>query len=105
MIMIKKLLYNLQKFDGIWSIPIAFIGFFLAGKYSFEYFGDAIISTEYLQFVILTSLIMVFANFVIKEDIKKDLTTWQRVKLYLFVYFGFLCIFLFILYMLMTVTA
>jgi hypothetical protein len=121
----KKFLYYLQKYDGIWSIPLAFIGFFLAGQYSFEYFGDAIISTEYLQFVVLTSLIMVFANFVvflginfnfrslqryfysteIKEDIKRDLTTWQRVKLYLFVYFGFLSIFLFILYLLMTVTA
>jgi hypothetical protein len=123
--MIKKIIRNIQLYDGVWSIPLAFIAFFFAGKYSYEYFGDAIISTEYLQYVILTGLIMVFANFVvflglnfnfrslqryfyskeIKADIKKDLTTWQRVKLYLLVYFGFLSFFLLILHLLMTVTA
>ena len=63
--MIKKLIRNIQLYDGVWSIPLAFIAFFLAGKYSVEYFGDAIISTEYLQYVILASLIMVFANFIV----------------------------------------
>jgi hypothetical protein len=121
----KKILYNLQKYDGIWSIPIAFLGFFFAGKYSYEYFGDALISTEYIQVVFMTALVLIFANFVvflglnfnfrslqryfyskeIKEDIKTDLTTWQRIKLYLLVYFGFLSFFLLILHLLMTATA
>jgi hypothetical protein len=123
--MIKKLLYNIQKYDGVWSIPLAFLAFFFAGKYSYEYFGDALISTEYLQHVFLAALILIFANFVvflginfnfrslqryfysreIKEDIKRNLTTWQRIKLYLFVYFSFLFFFLVIVWLLMTATA
>ena len=120
----KKILYYLQKYDGVWSIPVAFLAFFLAGKYSYEYFGDALISTEYLQHVFLASLILIFANFVvflginfnfrslqryfyseeIKRDVVNNLTTWQRIKLYIFVYFGFLSFFLLIVWLLMTAT-
>lgn len=122
--MIKKILYNLQKYDGVWSIPAAFLAFFLAGKYSYEYFGDALISTEYIQIVFMAALILIFANFVvflginfnfrslqryfysteIKDHIRFELNVWQRIKLYLFVYFSFLVVFLFIVWLLMTVT-
>jgi ABC-type uncharacterized transport system permease subunit len=122
--MTKKVLYYLQKYDGVWSIPLAFLGFFMAGRYGYEYFGDALISTEYIQVVFMAALILIFANFVvflginfnfrslqryfysteIKEQIKNELTVWQRIKLYLFVYFCFLVLFLFIVWLLMTVT-
>jgi uncharacterized membrane protein len=59
----KKFLYYLQLFDGLWSVPIAFLVFFFGGYASFKYFGDAIISTEYLQQVLLAGLILIFANF------------------------------------------
>jgi hypothetical protein len=121
---IKKLIYRLQLYDGVWSVPVAFLAFFLAGRYGYEYFGDALISTEYIQIVFMAALILIFANFVvflginfnfrslqryfysdeIKEQIKKELTVWQRIKLYLFVYFLFLVLFLFIVWLLMTVT-
>lgn len=121
---LKKLIYNIQLYDGLWSIPVAFLGFFLAGKYGYEYFGDALISTEYIQIVFMAALILIFANFVvflginfnfrslqryfysaeIKDHIKSELTVWQRIKLYLFVYFFFLLVFLLIVWLLMTVT-
>jgi hypothetical protein len=120
----KKVLRYLQMYDGVWSIPLAFLGFFMAGRYGYEYFGDALISTEYIQVVFMAALILIFANFVvflginfnfrslqryfysieIKEQIKNELTVWQRIKLYLFVYFFFLVLFLFIVWLLMTVT-
>jgi hypothetical protein len=122
--MIKKLLYKLQLFDGVWSIPLAFLGFFIAGSLSLEYFGDPLISIEYLQQVILSGLILVFANFVaflggffnfrglqkffyskeLKEKII-NLSVWERVKLYLIVYFGLLSAFLVILWLVMSATA
>jgi hypothetical protein len=121
---IKKLTYSLQLYDGVWSVPVAFLAFFLAGKYGYEYFGDALISTEYIQVVFMAALILIFANFVvflginfnfrslqryfysteIKDHIKSELNVWQRIKLYLFVYFSFLVLFLFIVWLLMTVT-
>jgi hypothetical protein len=121
---IKKLTYSLQLYDGVWSVPVAFLAFFLAGKYGYEYFGDALISTEYIQVVFMAALILIFANFVvflginfnfrslqryfysteIKDHIKSELSVWQRIKLYLFVYFSFLVLFLFIVWLLMTVT-
>ncbi|NBP00936.1 MAG: hypothetical protein EBU90_12525 [Proteobacteria bacterium] len=122
--MIKKLLYKLQLFDGVWSIPLAFLGFFIAGSLSLEYFGDPLISVEYIQQVILSGLILVFANFVaflggffnfrglqkffyskeLKEKII-NLSVWERVKLYLIVYFGLLSAFLVILWLVMSATA
>jgi hypothetical protein len=122
--MMKKLTRYLQMYDGVWSIPLAFLGFFLAGRYGYEYFGDALISTEYIQIVFMAALILIFANFVvflginfnfrslqryfysteIKDHIKFELNVWQRIKLYLFVYFSFLVLFLFIVWLLMTVT-
>ena len=121
----KKLIKKLQMFDGLWSIPIAFFVFLLAGSYSAEYFGDGLISTEYIQQVILAALVMIFANFVVflgaffnfrglqnyfySKDAKAELeyssTPWQRIVLYLVVYFGLFLSFLLILWLIMTVTA
>jgi hypothetical protein len=113
-----------QLFDGLWSIPIAFALFIIAGTLSAEYFGDALISTEYVQYIVLALLIMVFANFVtflgirfnfralqhavynreIKNEIN-NLSTCQKVVLYLVLYAFFFASFLFVLRMLMTATA
>ena len=121
----KLIRYNLQLFDGLWSIPIAFALFIIAGTLSAEYFGDALISTEYVQYIVLASLIMVFANFVtflgirfnfkalqrevyskeIKYELNTYLTTWQKVVLYLLLYAFYFAAYLYILHMLMTVTA
>jgi hypothetical protein len=121
----KKFLYYLQLFDGLWSVPIAFLVFFFGGYASFKYFGDAIISTEYLQQVLLAGLILIFANFMaflggffnfrslqgyfysreVKDHVKSNLSTWQRIKLYLLVYFGLLVCFLFILRLVMQATS
>ena len=121
----KLIAYNLQLFDGLWSIPIAFALFIIAGTLSAEYFGDALISTEYVQYIVLASLIMVFANFItflgirfnfkalqrevyskeIKYELNTYLTTWQKIVLYLLLYAFYFAAFLFILRMLMTATA
>lgn len=121
--MMRKLKYRLELFDGFWSIPIAFLIFSVSGTLSYEYFGDALISTEYIQYVILAGLIMVFANFIvfmgirfnfrslqreiysrdIKQELKTSLTTWQKISLYLLLYFAYFAAFLFILRTLMTV--
>ena len=121
----KLIRYNLQLFDGLWSIPIAFALFIIAGTLSAQYFGDALISTEYVQYIVLSSLIMVFANFItflgirfnfkalqrevyskeIKYELNTYLTTWQKVVLYLLLYAFYFAAFLFILRMLMTATA
>lgn len=121
----KKVLRFLQMFDGVWSIPLAFFLFLIAGTYSAEYFGDGLISTEYVQQVILAALIMVFANFVVflginlnfrglqryfysrdaKTGLEYSTTPWQRIVLYLVVYFGLLLFFLLTLWLIMTATA
>jgi hypothetical protein len=121
----KLIRYNLQLFDGLWSIPIAFALFIIAGTLSAEYFGDALISTEYVQYIVLASLIMVFANFItflgirfnfkalqrevyskeIKHELNTYLTTWQKVVLYLLLYAFYFAAFLFVLHLLMTATA
>jgi len=121
----KKLRYKLELLDGFWSIPLAFLVFAVSGTVSVTYFGDALISTEYIQFVILAALVMVFANFVVflgirfnfralqreiynkevKYEINTYLTTWQKVVLYLLLYAFYFAAYLYILHMLMTVTA
>jgi hypothetical protein len=121
----KKLRYKLELFDGFWSIPLAFLVFAISGTVSVAYFGDALISTEYIQFVILAALVMVFANLVVflgirfnfralqkeiynkevKYEINTYLTTWQKVLLYLCLYAFYFAAYLYILRMLMTVTA
>jgi hypothetical protein len=124
--MLKKFIYKLQLFDGVWSVPLSVLFFLLVGKLSYEYFGDTpLISTEYLQLVMLAAVILIFANFVVFlgirfnfRNLQKDfyskemkylagmeLTSWQKIKLYLFVYFGFLVSFLLILWLVMTATA
>ncbi len=63
--MLKKFIYKLQLFDGVWSVPLSVLFFLLVGKLSYEYFGDTpLISTEYLQLVMLAAVILIFANFV-----------------------------------------
>ncbi len=121
----KSLRYLLQLYDGVWSIPLAFLLFFLAGYGSYTYFGDALISTEYIQYIVLAAMVMVFANFVVflgirfnfralqreiynkevKYEINTYLTTWQKVVLYLCLYAFYFAAYLYILHMLMTVTA
>jgi hypothetical protein len=123
--LIKAIKYKLQLFDGLWSIPLAFVAFTAFGYISSVYFGDPIISIEYLQQVLMAALILVFANFVVflginfnfrslqkdfysrdlKYYSKMELNSWQKIKLYLLVYFGFLLSFLLILWLVMTATA
>lgn len=120
----KNILRKLQLFDGIWSIPVVFFLFLLAGSYSSEYFGDGLISIEYIQQVILAALILIFGNFVVflggyfnfrglqnyfyssraKSDLDYTSTPWQRIVLYVCVYFGLFLCFLFILWLIMTAT-
>jgi hypothetical protein len=122
---LKSLRYKLQLLDGLWSIPLAFLVFALSGTVSVAYFNDAIISTEYIQYIVLAALVMVFANFVVflgirfnfralqrtiydkevKYEINTYLTTWQKVVLYLLLYAFYFAAYLYILHLLMTVTA
>jgi hypothetical protein len=122
---LKSLRYKLQLIDGLWSIPLAFLVFAISGTVSVAYFNDAIISTEYIQYIVLAALVMVFANFVVflgirfnfralqreiynkevKYEINTYLTTWQKVLLYLCLYAFYFAAYLYILHMLMTVTA
>ena len=122
---LKSLRYKLQLFDGFWSIPLAFLLFAVSGTVSVAYFGDALISTEYIQYIVLAAMVMVFANFVVflgirfnfralqkeiynkevKYEINTYLTTWQKVVLYLLLYSFYFAAYLYILHMLMTVTA
>jgi hypothetical protein len=122
---LKSLRYKLQLIDGLWSIPLAFLVFAISGTMSVAYFNDAIISTEYIQYIVLAALVMVFANFVVflgirfnfralqreiynkevKYEINTYLTTWQKVVLYLLLYAFYFAAYLYILQMLMTVTA
>ena len=118
----KKALYHAKLFDGFWSIPLAFLLFGVAGYVSSAYFGDALISTEYIQYIVLASMIMVCANFAtflgirfnfrklqnlvydkeIEYELNTYLTTWQKVVLYLCLYAFYFAAFLFVLYLLMT---
>jgi hypothetical protein len=122
---LKSIKYRLQLFDGLWSIPLAFVAFAYFGYLSALYFGDPIISIEYIQQVAMSALILVVANFVVflginfnfralqkdfyskelKYYAKMELTSWQKIKLYFVVYFGLLLSFLAILWLVMTVTA
>lgn len=122
---LKKALYYAKLFDGIWSAPLAFLLFAASGFISFHYFGDALISTEYVQYIALAALIMVCGNLVtflgirfnfsalqkavydkeIKYELNTYLTTWQKVVLYLLLYAFYFAAFLFVLHLLMTVTA
>ena len=122
---LKSLRYKLELLDGFWSIPLAFLVFAISGTVSVAYFNDAIISTEYIQYIVLAALVMVFANFVVflgirfnfralqreiynkevKYEINTYLTTWQKVILYLLLYAFYFAAYLYILHMLMTAIA
>lgn len=123
--LLKSIKYRLQLFDGLWSVPLAFLAFTFLGYLSSVYFGDPLISIEYIQQVAMSALILVFANFVVflginfnfralqkdfyskelKYYAKMELTSWQKIKLYFVVYFGLLLSFLAILWLVMTATA
>lgn len=122
--LLKSIKYRLQLFDGLWSVPLAFLAFMYGGYLSVTYFGDPLISIEYLQQVLMAAMILVFANFVVflginfnfralqrdfysrdlKYYSKMELNSWQKIKLYLLVYFGLLLSFLAILWLVMTAT-
>ena len=110
-------------FRSLWSVPLVFFLFLLAGSYSMEYFGDGLISTEYIQQIILAALVLVFANFVVflginfnfrglqryfySREARQDaeyIQPWQKFTFYLVVYFGLLLAYLFILRLIMTAT-
>lgn len=121
-LVLRALRYKLELFDGIWSVPLAFLMFLISGTLSVAYFGDALISTEYVQYLALAAMIMVAANFVVflgirfnfralqrwiysKEvsyELETYLSTWQKVVLYLCLYAFYFVAYLFILYVLMT---
>jgi len=52
---LKSLRYKLELLDGLWSIPLAFLVFAISGTVSVAYFNDAIISTEYIQYIVLAA--------------------------------------------------
>jgi len=121
----KSLLYHLKLYDGIWSVPLAFVLFIGAGAMSFHFFGDGLLSIEYVQYIVLAAMVMVFANLVtflgikmnfsalqkanyhkeIKYELNTYLTTWQKVVLYLLLYAFYFAAFLFCVRMLMTAGA
>jgi hypothetical protein len=120
----KSIKYRLQLLDGVWSIPLAFLAFVYGGYLSETYFGDPLISIQYLQQVMMAAMILVFANFVVFLGInfnfrklqqafyskemrltaRAELTAWQKIKLYFLVYFGLLLSFLLILWLVMIAT-
>ena len=122
--LIKSIKYRLQLFDGLWSVPLAFFAFMYAGYLSATYFGDPLISIQYLQQVLMAAMILIIANFVVflginfnfrtlqkdfyskelKHSAKLALSTWQKIKLYLLVYFGLLLAFIVLLWLVMTAT-
>jgi hypothetical protein len=106
----KKLRYKLELFDGFWSIPLAFLVFAISGTVSVAYFGDALISTEYIQYILgirfnFRALQREIYNKEVKYEINTYLTTWQKVVLYLLLYAFYFAAYLYILHLLMTVTA
>lgn len=121
---LKSVKYRLQLFDGLWSVPLAFIAFMYAGYLSSTYFGDPLISIQYLQQVLMAAMILIVANFVVFlginfnfRNLQKDfyskelkyyanmeLNSWQKIQLYLLVYFGLLLAFIVILWLVMTAT-
>ena len=76
--LIKSLKYRLQLFDGLWSIPLAFIVFMYAGYLSANYFGDPLISIQYLQQVLMAAMILILANFVVFLGINFNFRALQR---------------------------
>lgn len=112
-----------MKYDGFWSAPLAFLLFCLAGTLSFKYFGDRLISIEYVQQAVLSAVVMVFINFVVFLGMKLNfkgiqdyffskqsrveshlITPWQKISLYVAIYFLLFAAFLFILHTVMTAT-
>jgi hypothetical protein len=122
--LLKSIKYRLQLFDGLWSVPLAFFVFIYAGYLSSTYFGDPLISIQYLQQVLMAAMILILSNFVVflginfnfrtlqKDFYSKELrhyanmelTSWQKIKLYLLVYFGLLLAFIVLLWLVMTAT-
>jgi hypothetical protein len=119
----KRLVRILKVFDFIWSVPLAFFLFIMAGIFLQEYFGWGVASYDpaIIQAAFLTVLLTVFfsgaalagmavnwnklfTRYVDEEynshDKTKDekldetLFPWQRQLVLLFVYFGYLAVML-----------
>jgi hypothetical protein len=111
---IKQFWYYFRLWDGLWSFPLACLLFILSGVFGFMYFGDEIIATDRLQIFVLSMAELIGLNFIvflgnyfnfrslqkyfyskeIKVDVSNNLTTWQRITLYLFSYFGLALLFI-----------
>lgn len=104
----KKFFRWLQERDIIWSVPFAFIGFWIYGFIQELVFGDPMYTTEWFHAALLSSLIMILFNGVIqlgnyfnfrgiykyfysqKSSIREDfkaIPSWLKISLYLFIYF------------------
>lgn len=61
----KKFLRWLQFWDFVWSVPLAFVGFFVYGIIQENIFGDPMFSTEWFHRAMLACLIMMLFNGII----------------------------------------
>ena len=61
----KQLLRWLKLWDFVWSVPLAFVGFFVYGMVQEEVFGDPMYSTDWFHRAMLASLIMILFNGII----------------------------------------
>ena len=121
---LKSFIKLAMKYDGFWSAPLAFLLFCIAGTLSFKYFGDRLISIEYVQQMVLSAVVMVFINFTVflgmrfnfkglqdyffskqaRIDGQHFISPWQKICLYVVIYFSLFAAFLFILRTVMTAT-
>jgi hypothetical protein len=113
----KKILSYLERNDGIWSIPVSFI-ILIGGNMALNrYFGEPILSLEYVQPLFMVALVMVCLNtiaylgcnlnqrwlqrYFYSEQSSVDLhrqgaSALTRILVYLSVYFVYLLIGLFL---------
>ncbi len=119
----KKLMYKLQFWDGIWSVPFSFLAFALSGYFSVRYFGGELFDIGFLQPLALAALTVIFGNTIVmlgmffnarslqkffysrdvKVRVQNELTTWARLKLYLVYYFGLFLLFIILVILFMIV--
>jgi hypothetical protein len=113
----KKILSFLERNDGIWSIPLSFFILIGGNLLLNRYFGEPIISLEYVQPLAMVALVMVCLNaiaylgcnlnqkelqrYFYSEDSGRDMNRWgvnpfYRVLLYLVIYLVYFLIGLFL---------
>lgn len=113
----KKVLSFLERNDGIWSIPLSFFILIGGNLLLNRYFGEPIISLEYVQPLAMVALVMVCLNaiaylgcnlnqkelqrYFYSEKSGEDMSRWgvnpfYRVLLYLVVYLVYFLIGLFL---------